>query len=53
MVTSDVLTNWPSLVIAGLDPAIHPLLNDSSRSLMDARIKSGHDDRRLDTNILP
>ncbi|WP_275944933.1 hypothetical protein [Bradyrhizobium sp. dw_411] len=30
-------------VIAGLDPAIHPL-KKFSRKLMDARIKSGHDE---------
>jgi hypothetical protein len=30
------------LVIAGLDPAIHPF-----RKKMDARVKPGHDDRNL------
>src|SRR6267142_844857 len=30
-------------VIAGLDPAIHPFRRTLLRSLMDARIKSGHD----------
>jgi hypothetical protein len=45
-------SNRLPLVIAGLDPAIHPLRNDSCEGVMDARIKSGHDDRSLDTNIL-
>src|SRR5882724_1694324 len=30
-------------VIAGLDPAIHPFRRTLLRSLMDARIKSGHE----------
>jgi hypothetical protein len=32
----------PLLVIAGLDPAIHPLRKILTK-MMDARIKSGHD----------
>jgi len=32
------------IVIAGLAPVIHLLRNNFSRRLMDARIKSGHDD---------
>jgi hypothetical protein len=32
------------IVIAGLDPAIHPLGDDTQ--LLDPRIKSGGDDRR-------
>jgi hypothetical protein len=34
----------PLPVIAGLDPAIHPLRKIFLRRSMDARIKSGHDD---------
>jgi hypothetical protein len=35
------------VVIAGLDPAIHASLSPtSSRDQMDARIKSGHDDKK-------
>jgi hypothetical protein len=33
------------VVIAGLDPAIHPLRKSLSRRMMDARVKPGHDDR--------
>jgi hypothetical protein len=33
-----------SFVIAGLDPAIHPLCEELLRSAMDARVKAGHDD---------
>jgi hypothetical protein len=36
-------------VIAGLDPAIHPLRKTLLRRLMDARIKSGHDISFVDT----
>jgi len=32
------------IVITGLAPVIHLLRNNFSRRLMDARIKSGHDD---------
>jgi hypothetical protein len=32
-----------SLVIAGLDPAIHPSLKESLH-LMDARVKPAHDE---------
>jgi hypothetical protein len=32
-------------VMAGLDPAIHPSSRMLSRSLMDARVKPGHDER--------
>jgi hypothetical protein len=32
-----------NFVITGLDPAIHPL-RESLSQVMDARIKSGHDD---------
>jgi len=39
----------PNFVIAGLDPAIHPLRKRSSRRWMDARIKSGHDISFVDT----
>jgi hypothetical protein len=31
------------IVIAGLDPAIHPLQNRISRSLMDTRVKPAYD----------
>jgi hypothetical protein len=30
-------------VIAGLDPAIHPLSQESMQSEMDARVKPAHD----------
>jgi hypothetical protein len=33
------------IVIAGLDPVIHPLRRKLLRRGMDARIKSGHDER--------
>jgi hypothetical protein len=32
------------LVIAGLDPAIHPSSLSLLRRMMDARVKPGHDD---------
>jgi hypothetical protein len=34
----------PSIVIAGLDPAIHPF--NEMVFLMDARVKPGHDEAR-------
>jgi len=52
MRTSDGFGIWRQIVIAELDPAIHPLRNDSCEGMMDVWIKSGHDDRSLDTNIL-
>jgi hypothetical protein len=33
------------LVIAGLDPAIHPLIKNSLARKMDARVKPAHDTR--------
>jgi hypothetical protein len=32
------------IVITGLDPVIHPSSKEIVRRLMDARIKSGHDE---------
>jgi hypothetical protein len=32
------------IVIAGLDPAIHPLLQNTLSRLMDARVKPAHDE---------
>ena len=45
--------NSASVVIAGLDLAIHPLRKkDLLRSVMDARVKPGHDeDGRRDTPL--
>jgi hypothetical protein len=34
----------PQLVIAGLDPAIHPAKPKTLLVLMDARVKPAHDD---------
>jgi hypothetical protein len=34
----------PSAVIAGLDPAIHPLRKKLLAKKMDARVKPGHDE---------
>jgi hypothetical protein len=38
-------TKNPSVVIAGLDPAIHPLRKSLSK-MMDARVKPAHDVER-------
>jgi hypothetical protein len=32
------------IVIAGLDPAIHDEIRHTSKVLMDARVKPGHDE---------
>jgi hypothetical protein len=33
------------IVIAGLDPAIHPLSEGFFKNVMDARVKPAHDER--------
>jgi hypothetical protein len=35
---------WHSIVMAGLDPAIHPLRKGLFRRLMDTRVKPAYDE---------
>jgi hypothetical protein len=61
MPTSDDLHSFPTIVMAGLDPAIHgvPLPPASTRNLhgqvtrhpVDARMKPGHDGCKIVTKV--
>jgi hypothetical protein len=42
----------PSGVIAGLDPAIHPLWETLLRRLMDTRVKPAYDDLGVNPSLI-
>ncbi|HTE93356.1 MAG TPA: hypothetical protein VK678_07590, partial [Bradyrhizobium sp.] len=46
------MTESIEIVITGLDPVIHLLRKNLLRRWMDARIKSGHDERVLSSTLL-